>query len=96
MRLRLAATLALTIAALPAALPAAHAQGVPAGYPATYSEVIEAAHKEGALSIYATADASEVSELLVQFRALYPKLKVEYADQNSTESYAGDWVTTVS
>ena len=50
--------------------------------------LIEAANKEGALSIYSTADAAEVSELLTEFRALYPKLKVEYADQNSTELYS--------
>ncbi|TGD95318.1 ABC transporter substrate-binding protein [Methylobacterium nonmethylotrophicum] len=84
MKTRITATLALMIMGAPAAL----AQAVPAGYPASYSEVIDAAHKEGALSIYATADASEVSDLLTQFRALYPKLKVEYADQNSTELYS--------
>ncbi|MDN3623128.1 ABC transporter substrate-binding protein [Methylobacterium isbiliense] len=83
MRMRLAVTLALTLAA-----GAVQAQGVPPGYPASYAEVIEAANKEGALSIYSTTDASEVSDLLAQFRALYPKLKVEYADQNSTELYS--------
>ncbi len=85
MKMRLAASLALLCAAAPAALAQT---AVPQGYPAAYAEVIAAAEKEGALSIYATADASEVSELLSQFRALYPKLKVEYADQNSTELYS--------
>ena len=61
---------------------------IPPGYPASYADVIDAANKEGALSIYSTADASEVSDLLAQFRAIYPKLKVEYADQNSTELYS--------
>lgn len=86
MRRRLAVSFALSLFGL---LPGAHAQTpVPAGYPASYSEIIDAANKEGALSIYANADASEVSDLLSQFRKLYPKLKVEYADQNSTELYS--------
>lgn len=86
MNKRLVLSLALSILALTGE---AQAQTpVPPGYPAAYAELIEAANKEGALSIYSTADAAEVSELLTQFRALYPKLKVEYADQNSTELYS--------
>lgn len=61
---------------------------VPAGYPANYAEIVKAAENEGTLSIYSNADAAEVSELLAQFKTLYPKLKVEYADQNSTELYS--------
>ncbi|MFB9266581.1 ABC transporter substrate-binding protein [Bradyrhizobium erythrophlei] len=61
---------------------------VPAGYPSNYRETIEAANREGALSIYSNADAGEVADLLAQFQRLYPKIKVEYADQNSTELYS--------
>ncbi|GJD32963.1 hypothetical protein PMNALOAF_4244 [Methylobacterium adhaesivum] len=86
MNKRLALSLALSILGFVA--PAQAQTPVPPGYPAGYAELIEAANKEGALSIYSTADAAEVSELLTQFRALYPKLKVEYADQNSTELYS--------
>lgn len=89
MKTQLAVSLALAFAGSVATLAPAGAQTpVPAGYPAYYAEVIAAAEKEGALSIYATTDAAEVSDLLAQFRALYPKLKVEYADQNSTELYS--------
>ncbi|MFB9266584.1 ABC transporter substrate-binding protein [Bradyrhizobium erythrophlei] len=58
---------------------------IPTGYPVEYAEIIEAGNREGSLSIYSTADASQVPELLAQFRALYPKIKVEYSDLNSTE-----------
>ena len=89
MNKRLALSLALSILGLVAE---AQAQTtVPSGYSAAYAELIEAANKEGALSIYSTADSAEVSELLTQLRALYPKLKVEYADQNSTNSIAVTW-----
>jgi iron(III) transport system substrate-binding protein len=64
------------------------AQQVPQGYPGSYSELIAAANKEGALSIYSTTDAAEVAELLAEFKQLYPNIKVEYADQNSTELYS--------
>lgn len=65
----------------------AQAQSVPAGYDPAYAKIIEAANQEGALSIYSATDAAAVSELLKGFEALYPKVKLEYADQNSTEMY---------
>lgn len=60
---------------------------VPAGYPSTYSEIVAGANREGVLSIYSTLDLSEVSDLLDQFKALYPRLKIEYVDENSTVLY---------
>ncbi|CAH2599566.1 ABC transporter substrate-binding protein [Rhodovastum atsumiense] len=65
---------------LTAALPAV-AQAQPA------ADLIAAARKEGRLSIYATTDAAEAAGLLDAFRATYPGIAVEYADQNSTELY---------
>jgi len=60
---------------------------VPAGYPSSYSEIVAAAEREGALSIYSTLDLSEVSDLLESFKALYPRIKIEYVDENSTVLY---------
>jgi iron(III) transport system substrate-binding protein len=79
----------LWLAAAAAAMPAsAGAQSVPAGYPAAYADIIAAATKEGKLSIYASTDAAEAAGLLTAFRAAYPGIEVEYADQNSTELYS--------
>jgi iron(III) transport system substrate-binding protein len=79
--LRAVAAAALsTIAAL------AHAQ-VPAGYPADYNTLIEAAKKEGKLVVYSTTDSKAAEPVLKDFAALYPFIKVEYNDMNSTELY---------
>lgn len=62
--------------------------GVPAGYPRSYANRIADANREGRLSIYSTTDMREVAQLLQDFRALHPQIKVEYADINSTELYS--------
>ncbi len=63
-------------------------ESVPAGYPRSYAQIIEAAKQEGRLSIYSATDAREVTELINDFRSLYPEINVEYADLNSTEIYS--------
>ena len=65
---------------------AAHAQ-VPQGYPADYAKIVDAAKKEGKVVIYATTDADAAKPLIKDFEALYPGIKVEYNDMNSTELY---------
>lgn len=60
---------------------------VPQGYPADYSNLVEAAKKEGKVVIYATTDAVAANPLIKDFEALYPGVKVEYSDLNSTELY---------
>jgi iron(III) transport system substrate-binding protein len=59
----------------------------PAGYPADYSKIVDAAKKEGKLVIYSTTDAVSANPLVKDFEALYPGIKVEYSDLNSTELY---------
>src|SRR6185369_11820124 len=59
----------------------------PQGYPADYAKIIEAAKKEGKVVIYATTDAVAANPLIKDFEALYPGIKVEYSDLNSTELY---------
>ena len=66
---------------------AAHAQ-VPPGYPADYGKLIEAANKEGRVVIYSTTDAAASSPLLKDFAALYPGIRIDYTDMNSTELYS--------
>ncbi|MDB5823706.1 MAG: iron transporter substrate-binding protein [Herminiimonas sp.] len=65
---------------------AAQAQ-TPAGYPADYAKIIEGAKKEGKLVIYSATDSKAAEPLIKDFSALYPGIKVEYNDMNSTEVY---------
>src|SRR5262245_37470523 len=80
------AVFALVAAAAAASWPAFGR--VPAGYPRSYENTVAAAIRQGRLSIYSTTDAREVTELLRDFRSLYPQITVEYADLNSTELYS--------
>jgi iron(III) transport system substrate-binding protein len=61
---------------------------VPQGYPADYAKLIEAANKEGRVVVYSTTDAAAANPLLRDFAALYPGVKVDYTDMNSTELYS--------
>jgi iron(III) transport system substrate-binding protein len=76
-------------AAAAAVLWAAAAQAqVPAGYPVDYAATIDAAKKEGRLVVYSTTDAAAANALLKDFATLYPGVKVDYTDMNSTELYS--------
>jgi iron(III) transport system substrate-binding protein len=76
------------IAALGAsAAVAAAAQAVPQGYPADYAQVIAAAKKEGKVVVYSALDTKAAQPIIKDFNALYPDVKVEYNDMNSTEMY---------
>ena len=66
-----------------AQVPAAY----PANYPADYAKIVDAAKKEGKLVIYAATDSKAAEPLIKDFNALYPSIKVEYNDMNSTEIY---------
>jgi iron(III) transport system substrate-binding protein len=59
----------------------------PAGYPADYGKMVDAAKKEGKLVVYSTTDAVSANPLVKDFETLYPGIKVEYSDLNSTELY---------
>ena len=63
------------------------AQTVPPGYPADYAQTIAAANKEGKVVIYSALDTKAAQPLVKDFNALYPNIKVEYSDLNSTELY---------
>src|SRR4029079_12478368 len=65
----------------------AFAQTVPAGYPADYPQTIAAAKKEGKVVIYSALDTKAAQPIIKDFNALYPDVKVEYNDMNSTEMY---------
>ena len=65
---------------------AAQAQ-TPQAYPTDYASIVEAAKKEGKVVVYATTDAVAANPLIKDFETLYPGIKVEYSDLNSTELY---------
>lgn len=83
---RLLGTAALAAVLTAAISPLARAQ-IPAGYPADYAKTIEAAKKEGRLVIYSATDSKAAEPLVKDFNALYPGIKVEYNDMNTTEVY---------
>jgi iron(III) transport system substrate-binding protein len=66
---------------------AAAAQSVPQGYPADYAQTIAAANKEGKVVIYSALDTKAAKPLIEDFNKVYPNIKVEYNDMNSTELY---------
>jgi len=77
--------LAASAAALAAGI--AFAQPVPQGYPADYAQTIAGAAKEGKVVVYSALDTKAAQPLIRDFNALYPNVKVEYNDMNSTELY---------
>lgn len=79
----------------PSAEPPAHVAmesgGAPAGaasVPRSDERLVADAKREGALSIYSATDAREAADLLRDFGSLYPEIRVDYADLNSTELYS--------
>src|SRR6185312_12335344 len=76
----------IVAAALAAACIPALAQ-VPVGYPADYAQLVAAARKEGKVVVYSALDTKAAQPLIKDFNALYPDIKVEYNDMNSTEMY---------
>ena len=82
MIIRTAAALALAAFAT-----AALGQAAPTGYPAAYAQTIATANKEGKVVIYSALDTKAAQPLIKDFSALYPNIKVEYNDMNSTEMY---------
>lgn len=59
--------------------------GTPEGYPRDYPATVLAARREGTVVIYGATDLSAAKPLIDDFQALYPGIKVDYADLNSGE-----------
>ena len=70
-----------------AATALACAAQVPAGYPAGYAETIASASREGKLVIYSATDLAVAAPLLKEFRAMYPRIHVDYQEMKSNEVY---------
>lgn len=74
------------VAAL-APLNGASAEGLPPGYPRSYQRLIDAARREGKLTIYTATDQHEVGDILHDFRVRYPDIDVAYDHLHSTALY---------
>ncbi|NYT78678.1 ABC transporter substrate-binding protein [Alcaligenaceae bacterium] len=61
---------------------------VPDNYPADYQQIVDAAKKEGKVIVYSTTDTKAANPVIQDFEAMYPGVKVEYNDMNSTELYS--------
>ena len=81
---RKASNLLLALAGL---IPALAFAQYPNHYPANYAGIAAAAAKEGKLILYSATDAKAANPLVKDFEAIYPGIKVEYNDLNSTELY---------
>jgi iron(III) transport system substrate-binding protein len=78
----------IVLSALVSVLAATGARAqVPQGYPADYATIVENAKKEGKVVVYATTDAVAANPLIRDFQALYPGIRIDYSDLNSTELY---------
>jgi iron(III) transport system substrate-binding protein len=69
------------------ALSASAIAQVPSSYPADYTKVVEAAHQEGKLIVYSTTDSAAAAQVLRDFAALFPRVRVDYVELNSGELY---------
>jgi iron(III) transport system substrate-binding protein len=89
MKILLGLLLAIVSAACPAleeeVIPHPARGGVPPGYAPDYAAIVRAAENEGRLVVYATTDAAVAKPLIDDFKAMYPRIEVEYDDLNSTE-----------
>jgi iron(III) transport system substrate-binding protein len=74
------------LAATGIATPASAQSAFPVGYPEEYAATVEAAKKEGIISVYSSTDAKAAQPLAKDFERLYG-IKVEYSDMNTTEVY---------
>jgi iron(III) transport system substrate-binding protein len=79
--------MALATAMVAAVASPALGQDVPAGYPADYANVIAAAKKEGAVTIYTSTDQAQAQPFLDAFTKKFPGIKIEYNDLGTNGAY---------
>lgn len=77
-----------TAAALAGLVPTLAAGRPPPGYPRSYDSLESQATKEGRLLIYSSADPTDMAALLKEFGARYPRLKVDYQHNPSSDLYS--------
>ncbi|WP_349962043.1 ABC transporter substrate-binding protein [Rhizobium sp. ZPR3] len=75
-----------TAAVLSLMTSAAFAQEVPAGYPTDYGSIIEAAKKEGTVSVYTSTDSAQSLKLQEAFTKKYG-IKIAYNDLGTNGAY---------
>ena len=66
---------------------AADGAAIPDGYPRSYERLIDAARREGKLTIYTATEEHEVDDILRDFHTRYPFIEVYYDHLHSTALY---------
>jgi iron(III) transport system substrate-binding protein len=83
-----ALSIALLLGALSNTVAAADdAPAVPSDYPRAYSELLDAASREGRVRIYAAADTFDLPSVLQDFGALHRRISVEYVKLHTNDLY---------
>ena len=60
---------------------------LPSYYPHDYGTMIDAARREGRVTVYSTTDFSAAYPLIRAFETRYPGITVDYREQNSDDIY---------
>lgn len=66
---------------------ARQAPELPSYYPRDYGAMIDAARREGRVTVYSTTDFSAAYPLIRAFETRYPGITVDYREQNSDDIY---------
>lgn len=66
---------------------ASSAPELPSYYPRDYGAMIDAARREGRVTVYSTTDFAAAHPLIRAFEARYPGITVDYREQNSDDIY---------
>ncbi|UCF25325.1 MAG: ABC transporter substrate-binding protein, partial [Ralstonia sp.] len=60
---------------------------LPSYYPRDYGAMVDAARREGRVTVYSTTDFAAAHPLLRAFEARYPGITIDYREQNSDDLY---------
>lgn len=63
------------------------ASSLPRGYPRSYRDIVANAASERALVVYSTINGDDVADLLKEFRAANPSVRLQYRELSSTALY---------
>lgn len=61
---------------------------IPRSYPRSYRQIVSNAAAERALVVYSTINDGDVADLLKEFRAAYPTVRLQYRELSSTQVYS--------
>lgn len=60
---------------------------IPAGYPGDYGDLIDAAEREGAVTVYGTIGDGRIDKIAAAFEKKYPRVRVKYIDMTADQAF---------